>query len=355
MRSEVRQERALGPYPHGRGFRVILVAATGARRAVPFASETEARAFKDEFAAETDSRTLTVAVDEYIAHLRDRGLKDRTVTTVWHRLRGLLRVAERDRSLRSLTPAVALQLLEQRRAPNTDPVVPGKRRRKPACAETQKGELAEARAFASWCIAKGWMKKDPFVGLEPVGERRRGKPKLRIDEARKLLEAALGEGSDEGLAVAIALLMGLRASEITDRVVRDVDDGARVLWIERAKTRKGDRQLEVPEVLRAPLAALVAGRGGGEPLWRDADRDRHWVAYHVRRLCRAAKVPAVPPHGLRDTQASIAARAQPVELVAAALGHASPEITRRHYLDAGAEADGRSRAATLRVLAGGAR
>jgi integrase len=66
-------------------------------------------------------------------------------------------------------------------------------------------------------------------------------------------------------------------------------------------------------------------------------------------------VPAVPPHGLRDTQASIAARAQPVELVAAALGHASPEITRRHYLDAGAEADGRSRAATLRVLAGGAR
>jgi integrase len=144
----------------------------------------------------------------------------------------------------------------------------------------------------------------------------------------------------------------MRASEITNRVVRDVDDDARVLWIERAKSKAGERHLEVPEVLRPRLAALIAGRRGDEPLF--PDRDRHWVGYHVRRLCRAAGVPVVCPHGLRGTQASIAVRAVPAEHVAQQLGQTGPAVTRRHYLAAGAEQDGRQRAA-LQVLAGGLR
>ena len=124
------------------------------------------------------------------------------------------------------------------------------------------------------------------------------------------------------------------------------------LHIERAKTRAGDRRLEVPEVLRPRLAALVAGRDPDAPLF--GDHDRHWVGYHVRRLCRLAKVPVVCPHGLRGTQSSIAARAVPVEHVAAALGQTGPAVTRRHYLEAGAEQDGKQRAA-LRVITGGRR
>jgi integrase len=43
----------------------------------------------------------------------------------------------------------------------------------------------------------------------------------------------------------MALLMGLRANEVTNRKCRDVDDDGRVLWIDRAKTRKGARTLEI--------------------------------------------------------------------------------------------------------------
>jgi len=142
----------------------------------------------------------------------------------------------------------------------------------------------------------------------------------------------------------------MRASEIVNRQVRDVDDSGRVLWIERAKTRKGDRHLEVPEVLRGPLIEICAGRDSKARLFGDVDR--HWVGYHVRRLCRAAKVPEVCPHGLRGTQASISVLAVPAEHVAAALGQTGPAVTRRHYLAKGAEARGRGRAA-LRVLNGG--
>lgn len=332
-----RRERAHGPYRHGKRWRVVLVRLDGERSVEAFESEAAALKAIDDARGHVDGRTLAGAVDLYLAHLRARGKKPGTVTTTSYRLRGLLAVGERDRPLRQLTARLARQLLERRRSKATD---------------TQVGELAAARGFAGWCVAQGWLRADPFTGLEHEGARARGKAQLRIDEARRFVEHALAEGDERGLAAAMALLMGLRAGEIAGRVVRDVDDGARVLWIERAKTRKGDRHLEVPTVLRARLGALVAGRGGGEPLFGDVDR--HWVGRQVRRLCRAAGVPVVCPHGLRGTQASIAVRAVPAEHVAEQLGQTGPAVTRRHYLAAGAEQDGRARAA-LRVLAGGQR
>lgn len=339
-----RTDKIYGPFKHGRRWRVVLVGADGTRSHPSegeggpsgFATREAADVYVDEWRKDADERTIAGAVDEYLAHLRARGKRPGTVTTAWYRLRGLLRVADRDRALRSLTPRLARELLE--------------RRRPEVVTDTQVGELAAARGFGTWCVTRGWLPAEPFAGLEHEGTRARGKAQLRIDEARRYVARALDEDTPAGLAAAIALLMGMRASEITGRVVRDVDDGARVLWIERAKSRKGDRHLEVPEVLRPRLAELVAGRGGGEPLFGDVDR--HWLYRHVRRLCKAAGVPVVCTHGLRGTQASISVLAVPAEHVAAALGQTGPAITRRHYLAAGAEQSGRQRSA-LRILAGG--
>lgn len=335
-----RTERVNGPYKHGDRWRIRITHADGTREYREVSSEEVGRAVVAGWRRERDERTIACAVAEYLAHFATRGLRPSTVTTVRYRLHGLLRVVERDRPLRSLTAAVAKQLLATRIV--TDEV----------SADTQHGELAAASAFAAWCVAQGWLDRDPFVGLTPVGPRATGKKQLRIDEARRLLEAALGEGTPEGLAVALTLLLGCRASEITNRQVRDVDDGARVLWIDRAKTRRGNRQLEIPECLRARLTELVAGRRGDQRLWGDVDR--HWLRYHVHRLCRAARVPRVTTHGLRGTQASLSVLAASAEHVAAQLGQVGPGVTRRHYLAPGAEQTGRQRAA-LRVLIGGAK
>ena len=151
------------------------------------------------------------------------------------------------------------------------------------------GELATARTFASWCVGQGWLPSDPSDGLEVTGARARGKAQLHIDEARRFVETALGEGDERGLAAAMALLMGLRASEITNRVVRDVDDAARVLWIERVKTRAGDRRLEVPEVLRPRLAALVAGRAPDAPLF-GAQCLTHRINRHLPQIVFAGRL-----------------------------------------------------------------
>ncbi|HTR53445.1 MAG TPA: tyrosine-type recombinase/integrase [Kofleriaceae bacterium] len=277
-----------------------------------------------------------MAIDAYLDHARERGVRDGSVATIGYRLRAMLRTDENDRLLRTLTPAVASELYAKRSAETK--------------ADTHRGELAEASRFAAWCVKRGWFGANPFAEIEPTGRCSRGKPQLRVDEARRFLATALAENSDSGLAAAMALLMAMRASEITDRVARDVDDGGRILWIERAKTRAGDRQLEIPEVLRARLLALANNRAPDEKLFGNVDR--HWVGYHVRRLCKAAKVPIVPPHGLRGTHSSISAQVVPVDHVARALGHAGADVTRQHYLAPGAEASGKQRI-VLKALAGG--
>jgi len=58
------------------------------------------------------------------------------------------------------------------------------------------------------------------------------KAQLRIDEARKWSKQAvkLAKSGDEGaVATLMSLLMGMRASEIVSRVVRDLDDDAAAL------------------------------------------------------------------------------------------------------------------------------
>lgn len=332
------------PQRHGRKWRVVHPDEQGRRARSTFDSEREALEFIDAFYAATaraGGHSVAQSVDDYLDSRRAAGLKASTVTTLGYRLKALLRTADRDRPLASVTAAYARGLLQGRRV---------KRGGARPSTDTLLGELVAAQGWSAWCVKQGWLRVDPFAGLTVEGARARGKAQLRIDEARRFVVVAIDEGTAAGLAAAMALMMGMRASEITGRAVRDLDDGGRVLWIDRAKTRRGDRHLEVPEVLRGPLLELAGGRAGTEPLFGDVDR--HWLGYHVRRLCREAKVPEVCPHGLRGTQASISVLAAPVEHVAAALGQTGPAVTRRHYLASGAEERGRQRAA-LKIINGG--
>lgn len=333
------------PQPHGRKWRVVHPDEQGRRARSTFDSEREAQRFIDDFYAAASGAfgcTVAQAVDEYLASRRDAGLKAGTVTTLGYRLKGLLGTTERDRLVRTLTPAIARRMFESRRT---------KRGGRPSV-DTQIGELVAVQGWAAWCIGRGYLKADPFAGIEVQGAKSRGKKQLRIDEARRLIDTALSEGSDAGLAAAMALLMDLRASEIIERQVRDVDDRGRVLWIDRAKTEAGDRHLEIPLALRDALAARCAGRKPEDLLF--PGRSRHWVGYHVRRLCEAAGVPVVCPHGLRGTHSSISVREVSIEHVAAALGHSSPAVTRRHYVKKSAEQAGKQRA-VLKVIDGGKR
>jgi integrase len=333
-----RREKAHGPYQRGRTWRVVETSATGARSTCSFKTREEALDYIAEFNDEAEGRTVSGVIDAYRDSLRERGLRDGSITTSVFRLHGIMQDVERDRLLSSITPTVAGQLYAARAAT--------------VKADTHHAELAVASAMFTWCVRKGWLSANPFAAIEPVGRKTQRTARLRIDELRKLERAALGELTREGLAVAMAALMGLRATELTARVVRDVDDGGRLLWLDTAKTEASEGSVIVPPRLRARVAKLVAGRAPDERLFGDVDR--HWLGYHVRRLCALAEVPIVSPHALRRTWASIGAESRSVDVLSRAMGHTSAAITRRHYIAGNAEQN-RNTNVVLRAVQGGRR
>lgn len=331
------RERIHGPYKDkGRDrWRVIEVRGDGTRAVVFFTTEAEALKYVAAAKKVAIGRTVGGAVTDYLTHLRatpaPRGgiRRDSTLELNRTRLVHFLGLPDRDRPLGTVTVQYARQLFDDRAA-----VV------KP---DTLIAELAAIRRWARFCKDEGWWQKDPFEGLQVVGDLSTGKPQLREDEARRFLATALLEGSQGGLAAALALLTGMRASEITGLVVRDLDSGGKVLWVadnavRKLKTRKS-RRLQVPTLLVDRLVKLTAGRDPDHRLFTDPDCKngvhRYWLYNHVERLCVAAGVPRVSPHGLRGTFATLAREVMSTEKVAATIGNL-PRVSATNYIEAGA-------------------
>ncbi len=366
-----------GPYKHRHSWRVELHGTKGGRRkktrktfdtereALRFmrkwereiakardaetlrAKAEELRKLADQYAAradECDGRGLTVgeAMEEYAGYmLNDKGNKAGSVETTLHRLRGLfgeLDVSEV--SLTRITERRAEQFYEARRQVRS--------------VDTHRGELGQMKTFMNWCVGKGWIRRNPFADVQPMGRRKRGKKQLRIDETRLVDRVALAQARTldsalrgrwarhhrlSSLAVLVALYLALRASEVVNIRRRDVDAGGRLLWIDDAKSESGRRTLEVAKVLR-PLLWKRAQECGDAPEARLFPRCREWVLYNVKRLCRLAKVPEVTAHGARGIHSTVATQMGATShLLALAMGHSSPEVTRRHYIRPGAAED----------------
>jgi integrase len=141
--------------------------------------------------------------------------------------------------------------------------------------------------------------------------------------------------------------MGVRASEITTRIVRDLDDEGRLLWIPESKTEAGRRVLRVPEELRPYLLELAEGKKATDLLF--GYHDRAWPRRWVQRICGQVGVPVVTAHGMRGTHSTVALDfGQTPLVVAAALGHESPSTTLGNYAAPGAGAAARqARVATV--------
>lgn len=208
--------------------------------------------------------------------------------------------------------------------------------------DSHRNALAEVKTFFRWCVKEKLIKESPVEQLEGVGRRNHGKEQLTRDEARRWLDLALemAENGDDGaLAAALTLLVGLRASEVTGLIVRDVDDRGRQLWIRNAKTAAGCRRPELPEILRPliasqcrdklPAALLFPAFGKNNLITR---HDKSWPAKNVARICRLAKVPEVCAHAMRGLHASLGvATGVSPHIVAASLGHASQKTTLQSY------------------------
>lgn len=229
-------------------------------------------------------------------------------------------------------------------------------------ADTHLNALSVARRWGRFCVKQKLLKANPFEDVEGEGRRRRGssKDKLRVDESRVLQAACHVHRGVDGALVLSYLLLGNRVSEMTDRVIRDLDDGARLLWIDRTKTEAGSRHLELPDELRTMLLEVVGDRGPDERIFLNLESRpmSRRVAYQ-RVMDFTAKVigRALGPQGLRRTQSTLATAAGATgPMVSAHLGHVTQQrmakITERSYVDPNAVSAARIER-SFRVLAGG--
>lgn len=239
----------------------------------------------------------------------------------------------------------------------------------PLAADSHRRVLREVKTFLEYCVEQGWIAENPARGVKPVGKLRpRGKSlgkagnKLRLTEARALYSKALelATAGDSGAsAVLVGLLLGLRASEICKRQVRDVDMDqypADVLQVTNRKNGE-DLTLEAPEVLRPVLLALAEGKERDDYLFANGlgrRRSRWWVLEQVERLCRAANVPVITAHALRGLLATLTLeRGLAGHLVAATLGH-DERVTHSAYAAPGSAELGTQRRGLV-MLEGGKR
>jgi integrase len=330
-----------GPYKHRSRYRIIIVTGRGrsGRQSYTrsFDSRAKAAAWTREFQRQVRAagRTIEDAVTEYIARAKRKGNKPGTIATTGYRLKAIL---DYSMPLVDLTPRRAQELYDEL-------VDEG------GAVDTHHGCLVQARAFGRFCHDQSWLSVNPFLKVEAVGKKSRGKEQLRLDEARTFLSYCFHvwrEDRDRGaIAAALPLLLNMRASEVAQLTARDVDDRGKLLWIAEAdgKTDAARRRALVPAVL---VPALVEMSGapvteGGHLFCLDNESrpaDRHWVSRSVKRMLAGAKVPLITTHGLRGTHATLATvEGVTGDAVARAMGHTNAGMTERHYIDSEVAAD----------------
>lgn len=193
--------------------------------------------------------------------------------------------------------------------------------------------------------------------------------KFTLAEAKALLAHLGTQDAETAARWTCALLAGLRQGEALGLTWDDVDLEVGVIRVERAAQRivgsgvqlvplkSGASRRDVPMV--EPVAFALArwreagdGAGfvfgpGGKPL----DGKDDWEAW--RNLLAAAGLPHRPIHAARATTASLLAEARVhPKIIAEILGHASVQVTDRHYVHGDSVLHREAMGAMAELLAG---
>ncbi|MFO0575637.1 MAG: tyrosine-type recombinase/integrase [Polyangia bacterium] len=341
----MRTEKAivLGPYveEHGGNERYRLILKTSGRRKSLFyptlAEARRAKAKLEKEAFQLDEKPVAQLITEYVQYIGEyEGYRERTQANEQQRLRHFFGDQASEMRLSTLTEQRAEQMYlshAQRRGKNTGRML---------SPTTHRGDLRILKRFGAWAQRVGHVRQNPFEAVAPIGRDRVGKLQLRMDELDRWLQCAWDDvqaGDELALVAMLCLWRGLRVSEVLGRVVRDLDEDGSVLVIERAKTRAGNRRVDIPEFLRPFVQRLSAGRAPSAWLFRqdrnpDQPRRQQSVFRRVRQLCGRAGVPPICTHSLRGMNATLKVQAGASEdYVARSIGHTSFGMTLRHYVD----------------------
>lgn len=330
---EMASPRVYGPYQARSGYRMVVVDG-GARKSIvvpTMAAGEKLRADIEQALRQRGGHSISSALIEYQDYLH----RVRGAVTAKQIVRAINRFLGENGTLSAITPAQAEALYEAETRRTLDD------KGRTVAVDSHRTVLGQCRRFYTWAVENGYAAQNPFAAVKPIGKPKVGKAQLRIDEARRFVAIALEKaqkGDRAATSALMALLLGMRASEVLCLVVRDLDDGGRVLWITRGKTDNARRRLNVPDVLHPLLLRLANGKApddwlfGQSPCHPGQPLSDAWLWTSIQKLCKEAGVPRVSTHSLRGLHSTLALEAGVTSsAVAAALGHGSFHVTAKHY------------------------
>ncbi len=172
-----------------------------------------------------------------------------------------------------------------------------------------------------------WRRVKPFKNVEFTDHRY-----LQEDEVIRLINACESDFRD---LVRGAIQTGCRYGELAGMLVKHYNRDSKTIALGRTKGGK-PRHAYLTDAGVELFDELIAGKGGSEHIFLRADGEPWNKSQQSRRIkeaCGNAKItPPISFKGLRTTYGSTLARAgTPLQVIAAAMGHASTRITEQHY------------------------
>jgi integrase len=264
-----------------------------------------------------------------------QNLTDRTVVLYGHTLDRFAEHLGHEPTLDDIDDLVVAGFLRWRAATP-------RKRGKPSAASVSK-DKSQLTALANWAAKKRLKRSDgqpvEFLSLPRSKKVRHAPQAFTVDEVGRLIRLAKQRiGKIDGRPAAwwwstilyAAWCTGERIGALLEVRWQDVDlESGHVLF--RAETRKG-RSSDIQRAIAPDLVQMLRSHAGqpGDPVWR-WDRAYHSLWPSLRLLCRRAGVRGTGFHRLRKASASYVALGGGD--ATEHLGHASPEMTRQHYLD----------------------
>lgn len=198
---------------------------------------------------------------------------------------------------------------------------------------TMRQRLNMVTGFSKWCVMRGYMKKDPTLGIKgPKALDTVPRALDPVDVGRALREAPDARAA---LMICLGVQLGLRCCEIATVQLGDIDHRGRQLVVRKGKGGR-QRVLPLPEEAWAYLTAYLAEHPAkAGPLIRSYRCPHkgigpHYVSALINETMHAAGL-AETAHALRHSMATDVLRAGAhVRDVQAALGHANLKTTERY-------------------------
>ncbi len=211
---------------------------------------------------------------------------------------------------------------------------------------TQWRRQRETRAFFSWLLRHDYISSNPFMKVKNIKVPQKIVQPFTADDIHVLLQhcdAGTRKGARDQALILVLLDTGLRASELANLDLGDVDFATQRMLIKHAKGNK-QRVVRFGERARQALEHYIRSFRGDAPgyLLLTARGRRHLNRSAMRtifqRLGEECGIPKVHPHRFRHTFATWAIEQQAREIdVQRLLGHSTSAMLRRYTASYDAE------------------